>query len=132
MPRSISRAAYAHIMIKVIGVCILIPFFPWYVEAVKNYLGIDPTATVIINGSETYSQAMTGIAFSHTAVNIFFVLLFLPLVGPFAKVLMRLVPEPPAEGTPSTNDDFDDEQQVIAGLANELVGEIDAASAALN
>ncbi len=73
------RVACAHIVTKVVGVLLVIPFFFPYMRLVKRL-------------SDTMDGIASQIALSHTLFNIILVLLFLPLVGVLARVLTRLVP----------------------------------------
>jgi len=74
------RTAYAHILIKVVGVLLVIPFFLPYMRLVKMCSG-------------HMTSIASRIALSHTLLNAILVLLFLPLVGVLARLLARLVPD---------------------------------------
>ena len=81
------RVAYAHILIKVVAVSIMVPvFFPY-----MRLLGL------ILSGELDVAKR---IAFSHTVFNVFLVCLFLPLTGVLAAVLDRLAPDKPHRETP--------------------------------
>jgi phosphate:Na+ symporter len=86
---SAKRTAYAHILIKVIGVTVILPFFYIYLRLLDWLM---PTALAHDIGKQ--------IAFSHTVFNIFIVLLFLPLVGLLVLLLTKLVPGKAAKETP--------------------------------
>jgi phosphate:Na+ symporter len=83
------RTAYAHILIKVIGVAVVVPFFFVYMD-ILNWLM--PAALASDIGKQ--------IAYSHTVFNIFIVVLFLPLVGLLVYLLMKLVPGKARKETP--------------------------------
>ncbi|MBN1998520.1 Na/Pi cotransporter family protein [candidate division KSB1 bacterium] len=74
------RTAYAHILIKIMAVCLMIPIFYSYLWILKTIL------------SENIPLPAR-IAFAHTVFNIFVVCLFLPLVAPLSSFLLRFVPE---------------------------------------
>ncbi|MBU8922839.1 MAG: Na/Pi cotransporter family protein [Bacteroidales bacterium] len=73
------RTAYAHILIKIIGVMIMVPFFFRYIWLLKFII---PENAAIA----------TRIAFAHTGFNIFIVSLFMPLINPFTRFVKFLVP----------------------------------------
>ncbi len=72
------RTAYAHIIIKFLGVMIMIPFFYYYLDLLK----------III--PDTVSMG-NRIAFAHTGFNIIIVSIFIWLIDPLAKLLEMLV-----------------------------------------
>jgi phosphate:Na+ symporter len=75
------RTAYAHILIKIIGVAVVFPFFYWYLR----FLGwIMPDAISGDLGKQ--------IALSHTLFNVIIVLLFLPLTNTLGRLLIFLFP----------------------------------------
>jgi phosphate:Na+ symporter len=75
------RTAYAHILIKIIGVAVIFPFFYLYMSFLDKIM---PGALVGDIGKQ--------IALSHTIFNVIIVLLFLPVTGIFCKLLIKLVP----------------------------------------
>lgn len=72
------RTAYAHILIKIMGVMIMIPLFYYYLEMLKMII------------PETVSMG-NRIAFAHTGFNIIIVSIFIWLIDPLAKLLEILV-----------------------------------------
>jgi phosphate:Na+ symporter len=76
------RTAYAHILIKILGVLIVIPFFYVYLDILDAMM---PAALMNNIGLQ--------IAFSHTLFNVFIVLTFLPLTGVLVLFLTRLIPK---------------------------------------
>ena len=74
------RAAYAHSIINIVGVCWVISIFPYYLKILN--LVVDSTKNITV-----------GIATAHTMFNILNVLLFTPFVGPLSKLLKFLVKE---------------------------------------
>lgn len=76
------RAAYAHILIKAIGVFLMSLFFFGYTGLLDRFISTD-------------IDIAKRIAISHTVFNVFLVCLFLPFVQTIAAVLQRLVPDRP-------------------------------------
>lgn len=73
------RTAYAHILIKVIGVTIMVPFFFKYVGLLNSIL-------------PDHMAIAARIAVAHTGFNVFIVTLFMPLLDPFTKLVKFLAP----------------------------------------
>src|SRR3989304_9454051 len=71
------RVALAHILFKVIGVIVVLPFLAMF----TNLIGF--------SGQNLTSQA----ANAHTIFNIALTLFFLPFIGPFTKLVEKLLPE---------------------------------------
>ncbi|MDP8218788.1 MAG: Na/Pi cotransporter family protein [Candidatus Theseobacter exili] len=87
------RTAYAHIIIKIAGVCIIVPVFGWYIELVGDFLGVDPGMCVVEDGVNKYPYVLRGIAFAHTGFNIFIAAIFLPFITYLGKMLYRFFPD---------------------------------------
>ena len=85
--RQAKRAAYAHILIKIVGVVLVVSFFPLYIKFLDALVG-------------DHLEIAKRIALSHTIFNIFIVILFLPSIEYLVKLLMRFVPDRPEEGPP--------------------------------
>lgn len=81
------RVAYAHMLIKVIGVSIAVTIFSLYMDLLSELLSDD-------------LDIKKRIAFSHSLFNICLVCLFLPLRNPLEKILLRMVPDKPHKETP--------------------------------
>ena len=92
------RAAYAHVIMKVLGVILMVAIFFWYVEFVKRVIRIPDPNAVAPNGELPHMAF--AIASGHTIFNIANTLIFLPLVNVLARFLTRLVPEPAFKETP--------------------------------
>jgi phosphate:Na+ symporter len=75
------RTAYAHILIKIIGVAVVFPFFYLYMRFLAFLM---PEAMVNDLGKQ--------IALAHTLFNLIIVMLFLPLTAMLSKMLMRFIP----------------------------------------
>jgi phosphate:Na+ symporter len=80
-PAEARRVAWAHVLIKVVGVGLIMTVLPFFERLVS------------LMGGDIARQ----IANAHTLFNAIMAVLFLPLLGLFAKVVVRLVPESPAE-----------------------------------
>ncbi|MDP6491129.1 MAG: Na/Pi cotransporter family protein [Kiritimatiellia bacterium] len=76
------RAAYAHILMKVIGVFLMSIFFFHYVGLLDRFISTD-------------LDIAKRIAISHTIFNVMLVCLFLPCIQVIAALLQRLVPDRP-------------------------------------
>ncbi|MBN2232164.1 MAG: Na/Pi cotransporter family protein [Deltaproteobacteria bacterium] len=100
------RAARAHLLFNVLGVCYVLLLFPFFAELVDHFTPGDPEMVV-----ETTAQAVQlGVAVgdkpyisrhlanAHTLFNVFNCLLFLPLIGLLAKVSSWMVPGREGEG----------------------------------
>lgn len=87
------RASYAHVMVNVLGVGIILLIFPWYVDFVKNLMGVDPGKFVMVDGVESFVDVTLGIATSHTIFNIVLAAMYLPFINYIVKLLYWLVPK---------------------------------------
>ncbi|MCK5849499.1 MAG: Na/Pi cotransporter family protein [Kiritimatiellae bacterium] len=74
------RAAYAHVLTKIIGVILAISLFFLYMNLLENILSKDLAIE-------------KKIAFAHTLFNIMLVGLFLPLRNPLAALLIKIAPD---------------------------------------
>lgn len=72
------RAAYAHSIINIVGVCWAITIFPFYLKLLD----------FLVNPGENVTL---GIATAHTMFNVINVILFTPFIGPLEKLLCKLV-----------------------------------------
>ena len=98
--RNARRAAYGHILVKVIAVFIVLAVFPWYIRFIEFVVHVDPDLAVPRDGVLTYPHIMRGIATSHTIFNIALACFFLPFVTPFVRLLLWIVPSKPTPETP--------------------------------
>ena len=88
------RAAYAHMLVNLIGVAIITSLFFPYMRLVKLIVGVNMIATTAdADGAMVYAAATKGIAVTHTVFNVANAMLFLPLTGLLSKLLCRIVPE---------------------------------------
>ncbi len=76
-PAEARRVAWAHVLFKVLGVAIFLPFLLPFERLV----------------SHTTPDLLRQIANAHTLFNLIIAVLFLPFVGLFAKTIAKLVPE---------------------------------------
>lgn len=91
------RAAYAHTLIKVIGLLWVLPLFPFFLKIIPIIMGEDPGTIRLVNGVESYPFIIQGIAIAHTMFNIINVVLHLPFVYQLAHLLEKIVPDSPTE-----------------------------------
>jgi len=91
---SAKRAAYAHIVFNVLGVIWITTIaIPLYFPLIARIIGSDPDMMVLLgNGEPSYPHIMSAIALVHTGFNVTNTLFFLPLLGPLAKLVTKLVP----------------------------------------
>jgi phosphate:Na+ symporter len=78
------RAARAHLMFNVLGVCILMPLVVngWYAKFIE----------MLVPGTLTKHTIMAHLAMSHTAFNVINTLVFLRFTNVLAAVVTRMVP----------------------------------------
>jgi phosphate:Na+ symporter len=96
-PREAVRVAVCHVLFKVVGVLIMLPF-------------IGPFAKFVVTISPSVPEGLTGlnavaavlprqVANAHTLFNIGIGVLFLPFITQFARLVFRLVPDKPLPET---------------------------------
>jgi phosphate:Na+ symporter len=95
------RAALAHVLFNTIGVLWITAIFQWYIRVVAGIVqavhGLDPMTATWSGSSDTvaFGVAVTaGIALTHSGFNILNTIVFLPFLGPYARLLERLVRGP--------------------------------------
>jgi phosphate:Na+ symporter len=91
------RAAYAHTLIKVIGLLWVLPLFPFFLKIIPIIMGQDPGTIRIVNGVESHPFMIQGIAIAHTMFNFINVILHLPFVKQLAVFLEKIVPDSSSE-----------------------------------
>jgi phosphate:Na+ symporter len=97
---SAKRAAAAHVMFNVLGVAWITLLFPWYSQIIAGVIqgmhGADPMVmTLTATNAAEYATVMTaGIALTHSVFNIVNVMIFLPFVRPYTRLIERLIPDP--------------------------------------
>jgi phosphate:Na+ symporter len=83
--REAKRVALAHVLFKIVGVLIILPF-------------IQPFADMIRTFTEQFgSGTARQIANAHTVFNVGIALLFLPFIDLFASLILRILPNKPRE-----------------------------------
>ncbi|NQU42778.1 Na/Pi cotransporter family protein [bacterium] len=90
------RAAYAHMLVNVLGVLWITAIFGWYILLIREMLGavgVFPDVASLENGEETFPSAMKAIALTHTGFNVINAMIFLPAMPFLARFLTRIVPE---------------------------------------
>lgn len=87
---SAKRAAYAHILVNLLGVFVVTLLFSPYMQLIERISGGDMSLGGV---------AARGIALTHTGFNVVNAFAFLPLIGFLSKLLYRIVPEVEAEKT---------------------------------
>lgn len=75
--RSAKQAACAHVMIKVIGTCVIMSILPFYTHLI----------------SLTSSSITHQVANAHTIFSVVIALMFLPFVKPYAKLIRKIIPD---------------------------------------
>lgn len=75
--RSAKQAAFAHVMIKVVGTMIIFPAIPLYARLVEM----------------TSGDIVRQVANAHSLFSLFVALLFLPFVAPYAKFIKKVIPD---------------------------------------
>jgi phosphate:Na+ symporter len=95
------RSALAHVLFNVFGVLWITLAFPWYVKLVAHVVslvhGADPLAVSLDSGMDpvAFSTVITAsIALTHSGFNVVNTAAFLPFIGPYTRLLERLVPDP--------------------------------------
>jgi phosphate:Na+ symporter len=88
-PREAVRVAVAHITFNILGVVIIMWFIPIFAETIRS---ISPMAPDLTGVDRLAAETPRQIANAHTAFNIGFSLLFLPLVGVLAKFTEMVIP----------------------------------------
>ncbi|MEX1099168.1 MAG: Na/Pi symporter, partial [Bacteriovoracaceae bacterium] len=91
------RAAHAHAIFNVLGVCVMMSIFPWYVGFIENLIpGLADAA--IADG--TKPNIAQHIAASHTIFNVGATIVFLPFLNHLAKLVTKITPDTEAKETP--------------------------------
>ena len=94
------RAALAHMLFNVIGVCYMLLLFPWFAKVVTMISPGDADFIIRTGEQADLLGGMIGdkpfiarhIANAHTLFNVINALIFLPLIGPLARLTAALIP----------------------------------------
>lgn len=87
------RAAYAHMLINIIGVLVVTAFFNQYMGLIEGIFGDLAVTGQDEKGEVGLVVAVKAIATTHTIFNVVNAMIFLPLVGVLAKLLYKIVPD---------------------------------------
>ena len=90
--RAAVRVAVAHVLIKVLGVALILPFVPAFAELVVK---ISPQSSAgVMTTVNTMSEIVPRqVANAHTVFNVGIALIFLPFTGWLASFIERLLPD---------------------------------------
>lgn len=80
---SAKRTAITHLLFNLVTALIVTIIFPYFVKMTKSL-------TVVVSGD--FDQTL-GLAIFHTLFSVLGALLFIPLLQPFANLLMKMIPE---------------------------------------
>jgi phosphate:Na+ symporter len=99
------RAAYAHVFFNAMGVLWITPLFFILIKGIiwftTSFLGCEnPDVAVYTETASTYPYAEKAIATAHTGFKMMNVLVFLPWIGIYTKLLRWLFPEKVVPETP--------------------------------
>ncbi len=83
-PTNARRAALAHSLFNIVGVCILAPLFPICLPIANRTFGIDTMSV------ENLTFAVAGV---HTAFNMINTCVFLPFIKLFAHLITKIIPD---------------------------------------
>ncbi|MCP4155083.1 MAG: Na/Pi cotransporter family protein, partial [bacterium] len=94
-PREAVRVATTHVLFKVVGVLIMLPFIGWFADLVT---AVSPSPAEGLNKLEAAASVLPRqIANAHTFFNIGIGVVFLPFVSQFARLVYWIVPDKPVE-----------------------------------
>ncbi|UCG05470.1 MAG: Na/Pi cotransporter family protein [Desulfobacterales bacterium] len=92
-PREAVRVAVSHVLFKIIGVLVLLPFIGPFA---KFIVYISPSPSEGLTSLEAAASVLPRqVANAHTLFNVAIAVLFLPLVAQFARFVFWLVPDKP-------------------------------------
>ncbi|WP_261344066.1 Na/Pi cotransporter family protein [Roseimaritima sediminicola] len=87
------RAAYFHVIFNFVGVLWITAIFHWYIDFIQSIIPGDVQRIKMVKGVETFPDTTAMIAATHTVFNLANMLLFLPFVPLFVRLLHRLAPD---------------------------------------
>ncbi|MBV5326847.1 MAG: Na/Pi cotransporter family protein [Chlorobium sp.] len=91
--RAAKRVALAQLIFNATGVVLFIAIIPWYADVIRFISFSVPDGSSVMLAHDVPRQ----LANAHTVYNILMALLFLPLLPPFSRLLIRLLPDNPDE-----------------------------------
>ena len=96
-PREAVRVAMCHVLFKIVGVLIMLPFIGLFAKFVVS---ISPSAADGLTGLEAIAAVLPRqVANAHTIFNIGIAFVFLPFISQFARLVFWLVPDKPLPET---------------------------------
>ena len=96
-PREAVRVAMCHVLFKIVGVSIMLPFIGPFA---KFIVSISPSAAESLTGLDAIAAVLPRqVANAHTIFNIGIAFLFLPFISQFARLVFWLVPDKPLPET---------------------------------
>jgi len=96
-PREAVRVAMCHVLFKIVGVTIMLPFIGPFA---KFIVSISPSAAESLTGLDAIAAVLPRqVANAHTIFNIGMAFLFLPFISQFARLVFWLVPDKPLPET---------------------------------
>ena len=98
------RAAYFHVIFNMVGVFWITLIFAWYIDLVQWIINVDVAQAVVQHGKQIFPNTTHAIAATHTIFNVANVLIFLPFLPLFARLLNRFVPSKEFEEKPRLTD----------------------------
>ncbi|MBT6326032.1 MAG: Na/Pi cotransporter family protein [Bdellovibrionales bacterium] len=84
------RAARAHAIFNMLGVCVIFSIFPYYIEFIDGLVPGDPN---FVNASGEFSNIAVHIASGHTFFNVLATLIFIPLLNPLSRIVVKITPD---------------------------------------
>lgn len=91
-PREAVRVAVAHVLFKVLGVVLILPFVAPFAELVA---GLTPSPDGLSGQALLAETVPRQVANAHTLFNVGIAVLFLPFTTQFARLVTRMVPDRP-------------------------------------
>ena len=96
-PREAVRVAMCHVLFKIVGVTIMLPFIGPFA---KFIVSISPSAAESLTGLDAIAAVLPRqVANAHTIFNIGIAFVFLPFISQFARLVFWLVPDKPLPET---------------------------------
>jgi phosphate:Na+ symporter len=96
-PREAVRVAMCHVLFKIVGVTIMLPFIGPFA---KFIVSISPSPAEGLTGLELIAAVLPRqVANAHTIFNIGIAFVFLPFISQFARLVLWLVPDKPLPET---------------------------------
>ena len=97
-PREAVRVALAHVLFKLIGVALLLPFIEPFADLVRE---LSPAVDPGLDARELLAAVVPRqVANAHTLFNVAIALIFLPFTGFFAWLITRMLPDRDLSGVP--------------------------------